>query len=97
MYFDNPVQSLIPSSVLNCIWTKKRVILKGRKVSHKLKTTDFSYMYACIMMLIAYILLTHCLLMDSSTVICCRTSPFVIVGVSGVFCRCYSSFDGNSC
>ena len=28
--------------------------------------------------------LTHCILMDSSTVIC-LTSPFVILGVSGLF------------
>ena len=30
--------------------------------------------------------LTHCLLMDSSTVKC-STSPFVIFGVSSLFCR----------
>ena len=31
--------------------------------------------------------------MDSSTVIC-WTSPFVILGVSGLICRFYSIFDG---
>ena len=32
----------------------------------------------------------------SSTVIC-WVSPFVILGVSGLFCRFYSIFDGKSC
>ena len=32
---------------------------------------------------------------DSSTVIC-WTSPFVILGVSSVFCRYYFIFDGTS-
>ena len=32
---------------------------------------------------------THCILVDSSTVIC-WTSPFVILGVSGLFCHFYS-------
>ena len=36
------------------------------------------------------------LLVDSSTVIC-WTSPFVILGVLGVFCRFYSIFDGKPC
>ena len=31
-------------------------------------------------------LLTHCILVDSSTVIC-WTSPVVILGVLGLFCR----------
>ena len=35
--------------------------------------------------------LTHHLLVDSSTVIC-RTSPFAILGVSGLFCCFYSIF-----
>ena len=39
-------------------------------------------------------LLTHCLLADSSAVTC-WTSPFVFLGVSGVFCRFYSNFDGK--
>ena len=34
--------------------------------------------------------------MDSSIVIC-WTSPFVILGVSGLFCGFYSIFDGKSC
>ena len=38
--------------------------------------------------------LTHCILVDSST-ITCLTSPFVILGVSGLLCRFYSIFDGN--
>ena len=33
--------------------------------------------------------LTHCVLVDSSTVIC-WTRPFVILGVSGLFFRFYS-------
>ena len=40
--------------------------------------------------------LTHCILVDSSTVIC-WTSPFVILGVSGLFFCFYSIFDGKSC
>ena len=40
-------------------------------------------------------LLTHCIMLDSSTVTC-WTSPFVILGVSGQFCRFYSIFDGKS-
>ena len=39
--------------------------------------------------------LTHCILVDSSTVKC-WTSPFVILGVSGLFCSFYSIFDGIS-
>ena len=35
--------------------------------------------------------LTHCTLMDSSTVICWM-SPFFVLGVSGLFC---CIFDGN--
>ena len=33
--------------------------------------------------------------MDSTTVIC-WTSPFVILGVSGLFCLFYSGFDGKA-
>ena len=40
--------------------------------------------------------LTHCILVDSSTVICCM-SPFVILEVSGLFCPFDSIFDGKSC
>ena len=40
-------------------------------------------------------LLTHCILVDSSTLIC-WTSPFVILGVSDLLCRFYSIFDGKS-
>ena len=42
--------------------------------------------------------LAHNILLDSSTVIC-WTSPFVILGVSGLFCRFYSIFNiyGKSC
>ena len=36
--------------------------------------------------------LTHCILVDSSTIIC-WTSPFVILGVSGLLCHFYSVFD----
>ena len=42
------------------------------------------------------ILLTHCILVDSSTVICWM-GPFIILGVSGLFCCFYSIFDGKSC
>ena len=35
--------------------------------------------------------LTHCILLDSSTVICWM-SPFVILGVSGLLCHFYSIF-----
>ena len=35
------------------------------------------------------LLSTHCILVDSSTVIC-LTSPFVILGVSGLLCHFYS-------
>ena len=40
--------------------------------------------------------LTHCILADSSTAIC-WTSPIVILGMLGLFCRFYSIFDGKSC
>ena len=36
--------------------------------------------------------ITYCILVDSSTVIC-WTNPFVILGVSGLFCRFYSILD----
>ena len=38
--------------------------------------------------------LTHSMPVDSSTVICC-TSPFVILGVLGLFCHFYSIFDDH--
>ena len=37
-------------------------------------------------------ILTHCILVDSSTVKC-WTDPFVILGVLGLFCHFYPSFD----
>ena len=40
--------------------------------------------------------LTHCILVDSSTIIC-WASPFVILRVSDLFCCFYSIFDGKSC
>ena len=42
--------------------------------------------------------LTHCILVDSSTVTC-WVGPFVIfiLGVSGLFCQFYSIFNGKSC
>ena len=39
--------------------------------------------------------MTHCKLVDSSTVIC-WTNPFVILGVSDVLCHFYSISDGKS-
>ena len=44
---------------------------------------------------VSFLLLTHCILVDSSTVICC-TSLFVILGVPGLFCHVYSILDGKS-
>ena len=38
--------------------------------------------------------LSHCILVESSIVICWR-SPFVVLGVLGLFCRFYSIFDEN--
>ena len=46
--------------------------------------------------IILYVWLFHCILVDSSTNICWM-SPFVILGVSGLFCRFYFIFDGKSC
>ena len=40
--------------------------------------------------------LTHCILVHSSTVIC-WLSPFVILGVSDLFCHFYSIFDEKLC
>ena len=40
--------------------------------------------------------LTHCILVDSSTVIC-WTQQFVILGVFCLLKRFYSSFDGKLC
>ena len=42
--------------------------------------------------------LTHCILLDPSTVICWTSpiSPCNILGVSGLFCHLYSIFDGKS-
>ena len=39
---------------------------------------------------------THCILVDSSTVLY-WTRPFVILRLSGLFCCFYSIFDGKSC
>ena len=41
-------------------------------------------------------ILTHCILVDSPSVIY-WTSPLVIIGVLSLFCCFYSSFDGKSC
>ena len=38
---------------------------------------------------------THCIPVDSPTVIC-WTSPFIILGMSGLFCHFSSIFDGKS-
>ena len=40
--------------------------------------------------------LTHCILVDTSTMIC-WTSPFAILGVSGLFCCFHSILDRKSC
>ena len=40
-------------------------------------------------------ILTHCIRVDTSTVIC-LTSPFVIFGLSDLFCRFSFIFDGTS-
>ena len=40
--------------------------------------------------------LTCYIRVDTSTVIC-SMSPFVFLGVSGLFCCFYSVFDGKSC
>ena len=50
------------------------------------KDRDYSYMGK----------LTHCILLDSSTVICWMSS-FVILGVPDLFYCFYSTFDGKSC
>ena len=41
-------------------------------------------------------LFTHCILVDSSTVVSWM-SQFDILGMSGLFCHFYSFFDGKSC
>ena len=46
------------------------------------------YPFSCI--------LTHCILVDFSTVMC-WTSPIVMLGLSGLFCCFYSVFDGKLC
>ena len=40
-------------------------------------------------------LLIHCLLVDSLAVTC-WTSPFVILGLSGLFCHFYSIIEANT-
>ena len=40
--------------------------------------------------------LTHCILVDASTVIC-WTSPFAILEMLGLFCHFYSIFGGKPC
>ena len=39
--------------------------------------------------------LANCVLVDSSTVVC-WSIPIAILGISGLFCRFYSIFDGKS-
>ena len=39
--------------------------------------------------------LTHCTLVHTPTIIC-WTSPVVLLGMSSLFCRFYSIFDGKS-
>ena len=40
--------------------------------------------------------LTHSILVDPSTVTICSTSPFIILGMSGLFFRFVLFFDGNN-
>ena len=47
-------------------------------------------------MVLCISLLTHCIMVDSSTVMCWKI-PFVILGVLGLFCCFYSIFSGKSC
>ena len=49
-----------------------------------------------VLFLFYYLALTHCILVDSSTVICWMC-PFVVLGVASLFCVFYSAFDGKSC
>ena len=53
---------------------------------------------SCLTCRCRHVPLTHCILVNSFTVIC-WTSPFVILGVLGLFCclDSYSFFDGKSC
>ena len=44
--------------------------------------------------LFADLIIIHCIWIDSSTVVC-WTHPFLILGVSGLFCHFYSIFDGK--
>ena len=41
-------------------------------------------------------ILTHCILVDSSTV-SCLTTPFVILGLSGLFCRFLFLMENSVC
>ena len=61
----------------------------------------FAYQESCyysakivVLILCSYIL-THCILVDFSTVICWM-SPFVLVGMLGLFSSFYSIFHGKS-
>ena len=47
------------------------------------------------MVSLVYYSLTHCMLVDSAIVIC-WASPFVIEGVSGLFCQLYPFLYGKS-
>ena len=62
---------------------------------------DLPYLDSCCLQMylfsvLAFYVLTHCILIDSSTVIC-WTSPFVILEMSALFCGFYSYFDRKYC
>ena len=60
------------------------------------KAAEKDYMRQGVRHSVKLTILTHCILVDSSTVIC-WTSQFDILGVPGQFCHSYSIFDGKSC
>ena len=67
-------------------------------IQERVLASKFEYSATCLLHFDCYVVcmyflgLTHCILVDSSTVIC-WTSPFVILGVSDLFCCFYSIFD----
>ena len=86
--YDNDVSKLPIYMYLFCLAMVFRLNLNGIKI---LSTNPTHIRISVFLQL-----LTHGILVDSSAVIC-WSSPFVILGVSSLFCHLYYIFHGKSC
>ena len=85
-------------------WCQNDVVKKSMRRHHVASTFIRRHFTSCarwvtivsLSTFIGQIKLTQCISVDSSSIIY-WASPFVILGVSGLFCCVYSIFDGKCC